>query len=296
LPPEAVAIASRQHGRIARRQLREAGCGRSAISRLAERGWLRRVHLGVYAVAGAPETRKATWMAAVLAGGEGAALSHRSACELWGLMKPIEGPAHVTTPSGAGARRGIIFHRSRCLGYHRALIDGVPVTTIERSLLDFATTASAGAVRAAFACADGRGLLDPAVMAELCASSGRKQSGLLAVLARECAPQDLTRSPLEREFARFCAQEDIPPPLLNVVVEAFEVDCFWPEARLVVELDGFSHHRSRASFELDRRRDAALQLAGIRVFRVTSHRLRSERADLATDLHAALKQRPHPAS
>jgi very-short-patch-repair endonuclease len=109
----------------------------------------------------------------------------------------------------------------------------------------------------------------------------------LARLASDCAPSVLTRSPLERAFARFCARENLSMPLFNQIVAGFEVDCYWPEHGLIVELDGYGPHRSRRQFELDRRRDAALQLAGQRVLRVTGNRMKRDGAALAAQLRAA---------
>lgn len=284
---EAGRIAARQHGRIARPQLLEASVGRHAISRAVERGWLIIVHLGVYAVAGSPFTREAGWMAAVLAGGEHARLSHRSACELWDLVRPIEGPIHVTTPTGGRRRPGIRFHRSGRGDADLKIVKGIPATSAEQALVGYAAWASPGQLRNAVEGADRRDILDPSALYALCRGN-RRGTGRLAALALECAPSVDTWSPLERDFLRFCTRERLPIPLVNVEVEGWTVDCYWPDRGVVVELDSWGFHRTHEQFELDRRRDMTLQLAGLRTFRVTNRRLRRDRDALSRELRSAL--------
>jgi very-short-patch-repair endonuclease len=298
LPAAAARIASRQHGRVAREQLLAAGARSAAISRALGKGWLSRVHQGVYAVAGTPDTREAAWMGAVLAGGRGALLGERSACELWGIAAPIEGPVHVMVATGGRRRPGIRFHRCPDLAQHRDECRSIPVTSVERSLLDYAGWASPRDLYRAVEAADRRNLLDARKLL-LLSSGTRKGSGRLAALALDCAPQVDTWSPLERDFLRFCQRRRLPVPLVNQNVEGFSVDCFWPAQGLVVELDSYGFHRPRERFEFDRRRDIALQLAGLRAFRVTARRLKADPEGLERDLRAALglgQRRARPAN
>jgi very-short-patch-repair endonuclease len=278
-------LARRQHGVIARRQLLDAGVSSAAIGRLIASGWLARLHAGVYAVAGQPPTRHARWMAAVLAGGPFALLSHSSAGVLWNIVEPVPGPVHITASGGSHRRRGIVFHRRADLDLPGVVHKGIPVTTPSRTLIDLAATMSARRLRQAVEATDRHRLLDVTELSRLLeASSGRKRTGRLASLLADHRPLPETRSELERRFLRLCRHAGLPPPAVNVPVAGLEVDFLWPEARLVIELDGYAFHRDRASFERDRRRDAILQLAGYRVLRVTHRRLVEEAASVVAEL------------
>ncbi len=251
-------------------------------------GWLTPIHAGVYRVAGSSLTRKAGWMAAVLAGGNGAALSHRSAGELWAMLDPIEGPIHVTVPHGRRTHTGIVLHRTRDPDHHAAR-DGIPVTTPSRTLVELAATLPSARLSRAVETADRHGLLDITELTQLCeAGTGRKGTGRLHSLLARFRPFPDTRSELERRFLRLCRDAGLPRPAVNVPIGGTEVDCVWPSQRLVVELDGYAFHRDRGSFERDRRRDARLQLAGYRVVRITHRRLREEPEAMAAELRALL--------
>jgi predicted transcriptional regulator of viral defense system len=281
-------IAARQHGVVARSKLRDAGVSGAAVARMVASGWLTPIHAGVYLVAGSALTQRARWMAAVLAGGKEAVLSHRSAGELWGMLEPIEGPTHVTVPNGRRTHNGIVLHRTRDRAHHVAR-HSIPVTTPSRTLIDLAAATSAQRLRQALETADRHGLLDVTELSRLLdASSGRKGTGHLASLLAHYRPVPETRSELERRFLRLCRDGGLPPPAVNVPVASLEVDFLWPEARLVIELDGYAFHGDRASFERDRRRDAILQLAGYRVLRVTHRRLVEEAASVVDELRTML--------
>jgi hypothetical protein len=163
------------------------------------------------------------------------------------------------------------------------------VTTPSRALLDLAATVSPTRLRRAFEAADRLELLDPTALASLCDNAGgRKGTGLLGALLVEHQELPWTRSELERRFLRLCDRAGIPRPAVNVPVEGFEVDFFWPAERLVVELDGWSFHRGRAAFERDRSRDAALQVAGYRVLRITYRRLVEDPDSVVREIRALL--------
>ena len=289
-PPVVVELARRQHAVVSRRQLLSAGVGSSTIGRMLASGWLTRVHAGVYALAGRPLAMQGRWMAAVLAGGRNALLSHTSAGALWGIVEPIAGPAHVTVPGGRRRRPGIAFHRACVLDRARTTRDRIPVTAPSRTLLDLAATLSTRALARAIEAADRHQLLDIPELTGLCeASSGRKGTGRLSSLLAHHRPVPATRSELERRFLRLCRDAGLPRPAVNVPVEGVEVDFLWPDARLVVELDGYAFHRDRESFEHDRRRDATLQAAGYHVLRVTYRRLVEEPAAVVGELWALLR-------
>jgi very-short-patch-repair endonuclease len=282
------ALAKRQHGVVGRRQLIAAGVSGSAVRRMTASEWLAPIHAGVYLAAGSALTREARWMAAVLAGGTQALLSHRSAGELWGLLRPIEGPCHVTVPHGRRTHPGVVLHRTRH-SPTRAVRNQIPVTAPSRTLLDLAAVLSARGLERAIEAADRHRLLDVTELSHLLeASRGRKGTGRLSSLLAHYRPSPQTRSELERRFLRMCREAGLPTPAVNVPVAGFEVDFLWPEARLVVELDGYAFHRDRASFERDRRRDAILQLAGYRVLRVTDRRLVEDAASVIAELRTML--------
>jgi very-short-patch-repair endonuclease len=140
--------------------------------------------------------------------------------------------------------------------------------------------------------ADRLELLEPSALARRCERSrGRKGTGRLLSLLVQYRPLPETRSELERRFLRLCDDAELPRPAVNVSVEGFEVDFVWFAERLVVELDGYEYHRDRASFDRDRRRDAALQLAGFRVLRFTHRRLVDEPDSVVAELRQLLALR-----
>jgi hypothetical protein len=230
-------------------------------------------------------------MAAVLASGTEALLSHRSAAALWGFLETARPQIDVTTPRrDRRARPGIDLHRVRTLHPdNRAVRDSIPVTSVARTLLDIAEVVRFRRLMAAFEQAERLGLLDVGALRSLCERSrGRsalKPIGRLLLLAHE--PPD-TRSELERRFVDLCRESDLPTPVLNADVAGLTVDALWPDERLVVELDGFAYHGTRAAFEGDRVRDERLHRAGYRVLRVTYRRLENDREGVVHALRSLL--------
>jgi very-short-patch-repair endonuclease len=285
------ALAARQHGVVALWQLVALGLGRGAIRHAVAAGRLHRIHAGVYAVGHARLTQNGRWMAAVLAGGAGAVLSHGSAAALWGLVRARRARTDVTVVArGRAQRRGIALHQVRSLhADDRTIRDSIPITSLSRTLLDFAEVAPPRQLEKAYDQAERLRLLDVRVLARVCARSpgrrGLKPLGALLRGSREVAD---TRSDLEDDFAAFCRSHRLPMPAFNALVEGFLVDAVWPGRRLVVELDSWSFHRTRDAFERDRARDEALQLARHRVIRVTSRRMAHEPAALEVTLRALL--------
>jgi hypothetical protein len=267
-------MARRQHGVVARWQLDQLGIGRGAIRHRLEVGRLHRIYRGVYAVGHTALTRRGRWMAAVLALGPRALLSYRCAGALWEI-RPSRGQLiDVTVPGGGRRRRqDIVIHDVRGLDAgDRAVVDGIPVTSLVRTLTDLANLGRAELERAVER-AERLGLLED--LSESALASARGQSGirlLREVLGAYDEPAFL-RSKLERRFLGLCRERGLPAPSMNVWVEQFEVDALWSQQRLIVELDGREWHRTTAAFERDRARDAALMVAGYRVLRVTYRRL-----------------------
>ena len=255
-----------------------------------ESGRLFTLHPGVYAVGHAALTANGRRMAAVLACGEGAALSHRSAAALWGIRKGA-GQIELTAVRTCAARPGILIHRSRHLPpEHVTERDGMPVTTVARTLLDLSDVVRPREVERAVEEAERLRLFDlTAVQAVIDASPGRHGRSTLIAAVRAATAPEPTREELERRFLRFCRTHGIPLPAVNLWVEGFEVDAHWRVAKLIVELDGWEFHRTRAAFERDRRRDAVLQLAGYRVLRVSWRWLEGQPTEVAHTIHSLLQ-------
>jgi hypothetical protein len=222
-------------------------------------------------------------------------LSYRHGAALWAVGDfTFGGYIEVTLP-GTGSRsiRGVRIHRSRDLDpAHITRRNGIPVTTVARTLLDLASTIGSRHLRQCFDVADRRGYLDWDELAFLI-EHGRGHRGVrrLASIAEIDRTQPRrTRSTLELDFLAFCREEGLPTPLVNYMYEGFEVDGCWPKAKLVVELDSWEFHGSRDSFERDRAKSSDLQAAGLRVIQVTNRRLNRERSKVAATIRGLLSQ------
>lgn len=271
-------LAAAQHGVITTGQLRRLGLSIEAVSQRARRGKLHRLHRSVYAVGHAGLPREGQWMAAVLAIGADAVLSHRSAAELWSLLPFTAGFPHVTVASGNGRRKrhGIRIHRSRTLApSDRTLRLNVPVTTPTRTLLDLARVATPADLARARRQAEFIGL--------------PLEESRLDGPARRPVGSDRARTDLEQLFLRLCRRHRLPPPEVNATVGRYEVDFLWREERLIVETDGWAAHRGRVAFEEDRRRAAALALLGYELMRVTWRQVVDEPATVAAAIRARLR-------
>lgn len=268
------ALAAGQHGVVARRQLLAAGITSSAIDRWVARERLQPIHRGVYAVGHRRLRREGFWLAAVLAAGPGALLSHREAAALHGL-RPAERPAADVTVVARRRVPGIQIHRVERIDEDDAtVVDGIPATSVARTLVDLAAVVPPQALRKALEEAERSHRLDVgAIEAALARLRGRTGAGhgrmraALAELAR--AGTTVTRSVLEDRFLALLAAHDLPRPSANAWTASMEVDACWPVARLVVELDGWADHRTRQAFQRDRTRSNDLQAEGWTVLRFT---------------------------
>ncbi len=270
-------VALRQHGIVSRAQLLALGHDPSFVGRELTAGRLHGIHLGVYAVGHLNLSREGRWMAAVLAGGEGALLSHLSAALLWKMIDRAPDLIHVLVPGASAHRRaGLLMHRTRHLPpEHRAEWNEIPVTSPHRTLLDLASILPTERLRYAVEAADKSGRLDVPSLVALCdASAGRRGVGALRRLALEQRGAiHRTKSPPEALFLRRCLARGLPEPLVNTRLHGYEVDFLWPDARLVVEIDSYTHHRSWAQRRRDLERDADLKVRGYEVIRFTRERL-----------------------
>jgi very-short-patch-repair endonuclease len=291
VPDEFEAMALRQHGVVSRSQLLGIGVSSAAIGRRVAAGHLRPVCVGVYQV-GLIAGAQAKEMAAVLVAGPGAVLSHWSALRLWGLNDAAPArPIHVSVPGHwVRMRPGIVFHRTRHLDPKECSIHaGIPVTSPLRSLVDLAGTLGSRELTGAVAAAERAGLLGPADRESLDARyRGHRGVVLLRTLLEAGGTQAFTRSEAERRFLELLRSAELPPAQTNVPQGPFELDFFWPDSNLAVEVDGFTFHRSRAAFENDRRKDAWLLTQGIRMMRVTWKQITREPIVVAVRVAQAL--------
>ena len=267
------ALATGQHGVVEHGQLLALGLSRSAITRLVEAGWLHRLHPGVYAVGQPRLTAKGTWLASVLACGPGAALSHRAAGALWGL-RPSLGTAEVTVGTTVRRVPGVRVHRSRTLEPKDVTVsDEIPVTTVARTLLDLASVVPGDHVAKALDRAERLRLSDRTdIDAVLARARGKRGAKALREAIEAWRPR-YTRSELENRFAELVDRTELPRPRLNALIDGetatHEVDAFWPDHGLGIQLDGWEYHRTRRDREHDAQSDADLELAGLRVMRLT---------------------------
>jgi very-short-patch-repair endonuclease len=263
-----------QHGVVGRRQLIALGLSVAAIDHRVRAARLHRIHQGVYAVGHPVLTVEGRWMAAVLAAGEGAVLSHASAASAWELRRVGAGAIHVTVPGrpGRARRAGIRLHRSLTLEIRETTIDqGIPITSPIRTLIDLATTLKGRPLEHVLDLAEQHGLVDFAELHDtITAHPSRPGSpSLRAMLSRYTAGTTFTRSELEERFLALCDEHGLPRPNVNARIGGEEVDFVWRDARLIVEVDGYAYHRSPRAFESDRERDVTLAVAGWTVLRFT---------------------------
>jgi very-short-patch-repair endonuclease len=283
-------LAGRQHGVVAARQLLALGFTRRTIERMLRRGWLHILHRGVYAVGHRSVTREGWFMAAVLACGDGAVLSHWAAAAHWRLLAWRR--AALIDVSVVGHRkgaRGIRTHRLTAIEH--TLRDRIPITTVERTLLDLASIATPKQLKRATNEAERKALLKAeAVHALVERHRGRKGiRQFAAATAAVNAGTRRSRSDLEVEFLELCAKYRIRPPVANARLHGHEVDMHWPGTRLIVELDGYEYHRTPTAFEQDRRRDAELKLLGYTVIRVTGAWMATDPGGLARTIRQLLR-------
>jgi hypothetical protein len=278
-------LAQRQHGRVAHRQLLALGFTRSAIGRRIDSGELVSVHPRVYAVGHDVRTAEAAWMAAVLAAGPRALLSHRSAAAAWDLRRTSSGLVEVTAVSRSRrSLRGVRVHQTR--GFHPhdvACIKSIPVTSLARTLLDNAEVLPLRQVIRMIEEAERLQIFDLKALEGLIERS-RGRHGikpLRAAISEVNGEPARVNSDWERDFLDFCDDYGLPRPELNVIVEGYEVDALWRDQKLIVELDSWGHHRHRSAFENDRRKYGALQLAGYLVLPITWRRLEEEPEEVA---------------
>lgn len=293
-PPRvlAVEIAEGQHGVISIRQLRFCGISEDAVRARVISGQMHRVHRGVYALGHRALSTEGRWIAAVLALGGGprsggsvlahwrAAVSHRSALSLWGLLPVNRNPCDVIVAGngGKGRRSGIRVHRSLTLvSSDVTLHRGIPVTTPVRTIAD---------LREAIATRR-RGAISDRELRK-----ATRQANVLGLAVDRRDAKVRTRSDLEADFLRLCRRRRLPPPEVNVRIGPYLVDFLWRARQFVVETDSYLYHRGEVAFQEDRARDLDLMRRGFEVLRISELQLDEERGRVAEVLTAKLAAGP----
>ncbi len=298
---EIAGIAEQQHGLISLEQLRSLGMDRGTAYWRAKVGALHPIHHGVYAVGHALLTPRKRQMAAVLACGSGAVLSHRSAAALWGLREDRRSLIDVTAPNRRGRiPKEIDAHRDGSLTpVDRTVLHGIPCTSVPRTLLDLAAVLPVWELRKAISEAEVLRVLDHSTVRRLIKRSrGRRGVARLRMLMDDIHPETKrTRSEMERLFLSMCERAGLPRPEVNVTLNVggrrLKPDFLWRDAGLIVEADSRRYHDTDTAFQSDRRREQRLQLAGWRVTRCTWEQIEREPRPLSETIGALLTQ-PNP--
>ncbi|HVW47522.1 MAG TPA: DUF559 domain-containing protein [Solirubrobacterales bacterium] len=290
-------LAVAQNGLVAHEQLEALGLTDQAIAKRVAKARLYRIHQRVYSLTPRVMTERGRFMAAVLACGPDAVLSHRSAAYLWGLVDSWEEPIDVTAPNRRGrSPDGVAAHRDGSLQpIDKTNPHGIPCTSVARTILDFAAVAPEWEVRKAVAQAEVLRILDqPKLRALLKRSRRRRGVARLRLILDTIHPQTKrTRSELERLFLAMCAKRDVPEPEVNVWLSApngkrYQADFLWRDARLIVEADSRRFHDTDTAFVDDRKRQQQLELAGWRVSRCTWEEVEREPRRLALTIAGLL--------
>jgi len=274
-------------------QLHALGHSKSSIEKAVHAGRLHRLDRYVYALGHTRLSLEGQCFAAVFACGPGAVLSHHSAAWLHGLARWKPAPFHVTGPMARRPRLPVRIHRARRLeDLDRALVDEIPATAVPRTLLDMAAAIPFEWLEKMVERSEELELFDLRAVEELLARTvghhGHKRLRQAIALYK---PSSFTRSGLEKRWLQLVLAAGLPQPRMNYVEEGFELDCYWPEYRFVVELDVFETHGKRAAFERDRKRQEDLLLAGIASTRVTGPRLEQEPDEVVRRVARLLRQR-----
>jgi very-short-patch-repair endonuclease len=295
-------LAERQWGVVSLAQLRALGLPRGAIKHRLAVGRLHGLYRGVYAVGHTALRAEGRRLAAVLACGQGAVLSHVSAAAHWGLLHTAATKTDVTAPATRRGPGGAIrLHRTRSLDARDTTThEHIPITTIARTLLDLAAAAGEARLERALAQAHHLRLYDHEAITDVLArANGHRGTG---ALARATAREDpkWTANDFEARFLRLVRDAKLPEPLVNHALDAPDhghcrPDFLWPAHDLVVETDGWETHGTRIAFVADRRKDAALTAAGYRVVRFSADDVRDRPGTIVARL-ATLLYSPASAS
>jgi len=292
-------MARRQHGVVSIRQLEgPLGFSERSVSRAVAAGRLHRVYRGVYAVGHTDLSPHGRCLAAVLAVGPGALLSYHSAGWLWGIWWGSPEPFEVTAfvPRHHLAPRGVVRHRARNLiDEDRAIVVGIPVTSVARTLLDLAWKLRGDQLRRVLAAVEDLRLLDlDAIHAVIDRNRGHHGAKRLRYALAIYERPAYTRSEFERRFVAHLVDSGLARPATGWNEVGYELDVCWPELRLAIELDAYETHGTRDAFERDHDRDLALTMAGIETIRVSERQFRREPDEIAARVATLLARRNAP--
>lgn len=284
-------MGTRRHGVVTRAELLAAGVTPKQIRARVGRGTLLREYRGVYRVGHRARSTKATYLAAVLAVGNGAVLCGRAAASLWGLMKG-EPPSPEVIGVTERQIEGLSTRRARRLDPRdTAVVDGIPVTTVARTLVDLAAELSAEALARACHEAGVRYRTTPRDVLTVLARRPRSRG---AANLRRIVEGDIpvTLSTLEARFLKLLESDGLPLPATNRMAGGRRVDCRWPRHRLTVELDGYRFHNSRHSWEQDRRREREARARGDDFRRYTYGDVLENQESMLAELRSVLRKNP----
>jgi len=283
-------LVRRQHGVVARRQLLDLGYTAEAIRHRIESGRLHPLYRGVYAVGRRELDQCGWWMAAVLACGPGAVLSHQSAAELWGIRRRRRGRIDVSVPSERRPRqRGIRIHRRQRqleVSLHRR----IPATSPVQTLIDLATSLDGIELERAVNEADKLQLVDPEELSAEVRSAAHTPGVRRLRRVLDAPAFVLTESELEQRFVPIASRAGLPRPQTQAVVNGHRVDFWFPQLPLIVETDGLTYHRTPIAQAADRKRDQDHAAAGITVLRFTNHQVRYEAGEVEAKLAAVARR------
>ena len=279
--------AAAQRGLVTRGQLGALGFSAKAIEHRVATGWLHRVHRGVFAMGGPVLQPLGAETAALLYAGDNAVLSHETAAAVWGLAAYPSFVVITLIGRRARGQPGVRIHEVKAIDLRDVTIhQGLPVTSPARTIID---CAARGGIDDLLNEARVQKLVtDDALEAAMGRCPGR--AGVARVRARLAQEQGsgFDRSRAERILRRIVEQGGLPWPRFNTYVLGFEADAYWPEHRVIVEVDGYEAHGHWAAFQRDRRRDQTLTAAGYTVIRVTWHQLIEETLGVAVRIAQVL--------
>ena len=282
-------LAERQHGVLAYLQLRAIGVGRGGIEHRVKCGRLHRIHRGVYAVGHRILTPDGWRLAAVLAAGPGAVLSHESAADLW-CIRDMARPLHVVSVPRHVRLPSVETHHVTLPADEVTTVRGIPVTTVPRTILDLAAKRPEREIARLIHEAEVKRLWDRLSLWDLLERYPRRAGARTVRAALADRDPGVPKNVFEDAFLAFLDRHGLPRPEINVWLKAgtkwYEVDCLWREEHLIVELDGRAAHDTARSFESDRLKDRRLRVAGWDPIRVTWRQLHHQEAELARDLAA----------
>jgi predicted transcriptional regulator of viral defense system len=283
-------LAGRQCGLITRAQIRALGVVSGTVARWVDAGYLIPVLPHVYAVGHRTADDRTRLLSLALFAGPDAALSHGTAAHHRGWLRYPVRAIHISTPRRIRTRfRSVVFHNEREI--ERELVNGIPCTTVTQTLLDVAATEPRKLVHRCLAQLDYERKLSPIAIRAACGRGRPGSTRLLTALDSYMPQLARTKSDLEDDFLYLCQRFNIPLPQVNLELHGEEPDCYWPESRLVVELDGDGNHGTPAQRRRDRRKDMKLRSHGLAVVRYDSDQVNHDAATVAADVLAQIEQR-----